>query len=289
MTIVLRSLWSILLLSGALVFANENREDSRSDSDLHTKMAFSFQKIEAGSFKMGSPLDEPDRNPNENQVNVTISKDFEIMTTEVTQSQWFDVMGYNPSHFKTEDYCGNHVTIKAEKLCPSHPSHPVERVSWTDVQSYIKKLNDMNGVSGCYGTPQDASGCYRLPTEAEWEFAARGGTTSAYSFGDGNIDGHAWYWKNSGDKTHRVGLKKANSYGLYDMSGNVFEWVQDWYASSLPGGTDPLRSLPGSYYRVIRGGSWRNGARKYLRSALRDGGRPGYEYNFVGFRLVRTL
>ena len=286
MTIVLRSLWSILLLSGALVFANENREDSRSDSDLHTKMAFSFQKIEAGSFKMGSPLDEPDRHDDEGPVDVEITKSFEIMTTEVTQSQWFDVMGYNPSHFKTEDYCGNHVTIKAEKLCPSHP---VESVSWTDIQRYIKKLNNMNGVSGCHGTPQDASGCYRLPTEAEWEFAARGGTATPYFFGNDAsfLVDYAWYWENSGERTHQVGLKKANSYGLYDMSGNVFEWVQDWYASSLHGGTDPLRSLPGSY-RVIRGGGWYDFA-QYLRSAFRNNEEPGYGYPDVGFRLVRTL
>ena len=122
MTIVLRSLWSILLLSGALVFANENREDSSSDSDLHTKMAFSFQKIEAGSFKMGSPLDEPDRYDDEGPIDVEITKSFDIMTTEVTQSQWFEIMKGNPSHFRKKAYCvDNHRVINEVGLCPNHP------------------------------------------------------------------------------------------------------------------------------------------------------------------------
>ena len=251
---------------------------------------FKLKRIPGKSFTMGSPPDESGRHRDENQVNVTISKDFEIMTTEVTQRQWFDVMGYNPSYFKNTDDCHNHVIIKAEKLCPSHP---VERVSWTDIQRYIKKLNDMNGVSGCYGTPQDAFGCYRLPTEAEWELAARGGTATSYFFGNNAslLDKYAWYGKNSRGRTHRrthrVELKKANPYGLYDMSGNAWEWVQDKYGKNLLGGTNPLHSSSRSY-RVIRGGSWSADA-QYLRSANRVSVRPGSGGNFVGFRLVRTL
>ena len=247
---------------------------------------FKLKRIPGKSFTMGSPPDESGRHRNENQVNVTISKDFEIMTTEVTQRQWFDVMGYNPSFFKDKDDCHNHVTIKGEKLCPSHP---VERVTWTDVQSYIKKLNDMNGVSGCYGTPQDTFGCYRLPTEAEWELAARGGTATPYFFGNNAslLGKYAWYRKNSGGRTYQVGLKEPNPYGLYDMSGNLWEWVQDKYGRNLPGGTDPL-PISSELGRVFRGGSWFNFARG-LRSAFRSAGGLGYRHLNVGFRLVRTL
>ena len=246
-------------------------------------VALSLKRIEAGSFTMGSPVDEAYRHSDEDQVDVRISKSFEIMRTEVTQSQWFDVMGDNPSYFKNKGDCVGHWAI-GKGLCPNNP---VESVSWNDIQRYIKKLNAAKGISGCHGTPQDASGCYRLPTEAEWEFAARGGTTSAYSFSDGILEDYAWYSRNSGDQTHPVGKLEGNPYGLFDMHGNVWEWVQDRYHRQLPGGPDPLRSSPGSH-RVFRGGSWDSFAR-YLRSAYRDRDNPGYGYYCVGFRLVRTL
>ena len=165
-------------------------------------------------------------------------------------------MGTNPSHFSN---CGGNC--------------PVESVSWEDAQEFIRKLNAMSGGER-----------YRLPTEAEWEYAARAGTRGdRYS----NLDAIAWYDGNSGGRTHPVGGKAPNEFGLYDMLGNVREWVEDWYWE-YPGGmvTDPAG--PGSgLARVNRGGSWINDA-GFCRSAYRIGFPPGYRVNFFGFRLLRT-
>ena len=195
----------------------------------------SFSRIEKDSLDMRSRLDQLSYLGDDHQKRVTISKSFDIMITEVTQMQWFLVMGYNPSQFKTPKDCDNHVNINGEGLCPRNP---VEGVSWNRVQEYIKKLNDSHGLSGCEGTPKDSEGCYRLPTEAEWRLAARGNTTTAYSFGDesSRLGDYAWYWENSGKKTHPVGLKQPNPYGLYDVHGNVWEWVQDNYSESCLSG-----------------------------------------------------
>ena len=248
-------------------------------------LSASFQKIERGSFTMGSPSSENNRDSDEGQRQVAISKSFDIMTTEVTQMQWFLVTGSNPSRFKKPEDCDNHININGEGVCPNNP---VERVSWNDVQTYITKLNDSLGLSGCHGAPTDSKGCYRLPTEAEWEYATRGKTTSSYSFGSSSssLGDYAWYYSNSDNKTHPVGLKRANPYGLYDVHGNVWELVQDKYNGTLPGGNDPLHTASGSN-RVIRGGSWLISARR-LRSAFRNYGSPDGRGNHVGFRLVRT-
>jgi len=228
-----------------------------------------FVLIPAGTFSMGSPPNEPGRGSNETLHQVTISKPFYMQTTLVTQGQWKKVKGGNPSNFKK---CGDDC--------------PVENVSWNDVQDFIKKLNQLEGDNK-----------YRLPTEAEWEYAARAGTTTPFFTGnclstdEANYDGNypltdCPKGKFRG-KTVRVGSFTANAWGLYDMHGNVFEWCQDWYGD-YPSGevTDPSGPSAGSG-RVLRGGHWRTHAR-YCRSAYRDAITPDSRNDIVGFRLVMT-
>jgi formylglycine-generating enzyme required for sulfatase activity len=192
---------------------------------------------------------------------VHISKAFYLGKHEVTQGQWQAVMGTNPSNLKGD------ATL------------PVENVSWENVQAFIHQLNAKEG-----GTK------YRLPTEAEWEYAARAGTTTAYSFGDDQrqLGEYGWYSENSGSNTHLVGQKKPNAWGLYDMHGNIWEWVQDWYAPYDPAGSavDPPGPSSGSV-RGFRGGSW-SGDPGYCRSASRNRAKPDGHGDFLGFRLLRT-
>ena len=217
-------------------------------------MKYEFVKIPAGEFDMGSNNGEDEEMPVRK---VRISRSFQLGKYPVTQEQWKAVMGNNPSSFEGA-------------------SRPVEQVSWDDVQEFLDKLN----------RPSDGFE-YRLPTEAEWEYAARAGTT-----GDDlvNLGEMGWYVANSGDETHPVGEKKPNAWGLYDMQGNVYEWVQDWYDSEYYGSrpnpdTDPSGPASGSL-RVVRGGTWSYPA-QYCRSAYRFRDRPGYRFNALGFRLLR--
>jgi formylglycine-generating enzyme required for sulfatase activity len=193
---------------------------------------------------------------------VTIPKSFYMSKYEVTQKQWCEVMGSNPSNFNGDDL-------------------PVENVSWDDVQKFIQKIND-----------KEETDKYRLPSEAEWEYAARAGITSRYSFGEdeSELANYAWYAKNSGNRTHPVGQKKPNSWGLYDMHGNVWEWVQDeWHDSydGAPSDGSAWEDGDGTF-RVVRGVSWRFDAR-YHRSAYRTGFDPDNRINALGFRLLQEL
>lgn len=230
-----------------------------------------FAKIQGGSFIMGSPASEEGRYDDETEHEVTVS-DFYLGKTQVTQKQWREIMGSNPSHFKNCDEC------------------PIENVSWNDAQVFIVTLKEKTGLK------------FRLPTEAEWEYAARGGhasirlsnlkstATNMYT-GSNNLDEVGWYNKNSNSKTHPVAAKKPNELGLYDMSGNIWEWCQDWYGRKYydeckkKGTVDnPTGSQSGSD-RVLRGGSWYGGARN-CRSAYRSLAGPGYCNDGIGFRLV---
>ena len=251
-----------------------------------------FQAIPVGKFMMGSPSDEEGRLNDEEgasgeQVQVHITRAFEMMAMEVTQGQWFEIMKNNPSRYNQEEHCDNHQVVDGIHLCPDNP---VEGVSWSDIQNFATKLNQKEKLVGCDGSPNSGKGCYRLPTEAEWEYAARGGTKTAYSFGDMAEDlvDYGWYGANSDRQTHEVGQLKANPFGLYDMHGNVWEWVQDGYVEKLPGGNNPFQPpVADGVFHVVRGGSWFHLAQD-LRSAFRKGVYPNNRYNNIGFRLVRT-
>ena len=184
---------------------------------------------------------------------------FRIGKFDVTQGQYQRIMGSNPSHFSS---CGDDC--------------PVEKVSWDDAQAFISKLNGQTGKQ------------YRLPTEAEWEYACRSGGKNEEYCGGNNIDAVAWYKGNSGEKTHPVGQKQPNGLGIYDMSGNVWQWVQDWYGSDYPSsGNNPQGASSGSG-RVIRGGSWSDDA-GHVRAARRLNYSPVYRNGFLGFRLASPV
>ena len=199
---------------------------------------------------------------------MTISKGFWMGKYEVTQGQYAAVMGTNPSHFKGDT------------------NLPVENVSWVDATNFCAKLTEQERQAG--RLPDGY--VYRLPTEAEWEYACRAGTTTRFSFGDDpdftGVGEYAWYVENSGGKTHPVGQKKPNPWGLYDMHGNLWEWCLGWYTFSLPGGsvTDPKGPSSGSD-RVFRGGCWLDYAWD-CRSAFRSGRYPGSRLIRIGFRPV---
>jgi formylglycine-generating enzyme required for sulfatase activity len=247
------SLLSLFLSGGA--YSVQAAEKTYTNS-----IGMEFILIPAGSFTMGADKNfeaaDDDETP---QHRVSISKPFYLGKYEVTQAQWTAVMGSNPSNFKDR-------------------SNPVEHVSWDDVQVFIRRLNQQEGHNR-----------YRLPTEAEWEYAARAGSTGAYSFGDDadSLGRYGWYGGNSGGKTHPVGQKEPNAWGLYDMHGNVFEWVQDWYGTGYYSNSpvnDPGGPSSGSF-RVIRGGGW-NFIAQGCRSGLRFNYSPAYRHFIIGFRLA---
>ena len=216
-------------------------------------------EIPAGSFDMGSNTGETDERPVHR---VTITKPFAIGKTEVTQEQWHAVMRNNPSNFST---CGD--------TCP------VEQVSWNDAQEFIQKLNAKTGKQ------------YRLPTEAEWEYACRAGAQQEYC-GSDNFDSVAWNSFNSGsfffNTPHPVATKQANAFGLYDMSGNVWEWVEDSYHENYTGAPVDGSAWRDGSMHVLRGGSWGKDA-KFGRAAVRSKFGPNYRDFSYGFRLARTL
>ena len=220
-------------------------------------VSFKMIRVDGGTFTMGATSEQgSDADDDEKPAHQVTLSSYHIGETEVTQALWEAVMGSNPSNFKG----GN---------------RPVDQVSWDDCQAFISKLNAMTGKT------------FRLPTEAEWEFAARGGNRSkGYKYSGGNTFSNvAWYVDNSGDETHDVKTKSPNELGLYDMSGNVREWCQDWkgdYSSSSQ--TNPTGPSSGSY-RVCRGGSW-GGYAGDCRVSRRYSYAPDFRLDYLGLRLA---
>ncbi|CAK8715944.1 Formylglycine-generating enzyme, required for sulfatase activity, contains SUMF1/FGE domain [Candidatus Electrothrix laxa] len=242
----------------AFVSATKNDRSTLRQGDTMTDstIGMEFVFVPEDCFQMGSSPDEKGRDDDEGPVHEVCVDGFWMGKYEVTQGQWKKIMGDNPAKFQKGD------------------KYPVEQVSWEDVQKFITQLKKRSGKE------------YRLPTEAEWEYAARAGSSYKYSGGD-NLNAVAWYGENSGSSTHSVGQKKANAFGLYDMSGNVWEWCADWYgekyyASNVKNNPTGLSS--GSD-RVIRGGGWGDNPGG-VRSANRDRSSPVRRYDVLGFRLA---
>lgn len=212
--------------------------------------------VDGGTFRMGATSEQGSEISDEKPVHSVTLSGYYIGKTEVTQALWQAVMGSNPSYFEGDDL-------------------PVEQVSWDDCQEFIRKLNSLTGQN------------FRLPTEAEWEFACRGGNNSrGYKYSGSNyIDNVAWYDGNSGDKTHPVATKSPNELGIYDMSGNVWEWCADWYGDYSSGRQTNPKGPYGGSGRVGRGGSWSISAWGCRSSGRGYGSPPGRSYG-LGLRLA---
>ena len=216
-------------------------------------------KIPAGSFMMGSEENDPSAYDSEKPQHQVTLHEFYLGKYPITQEQYQAVMGNNPSHFK------------------DNPKNPVERVSWDEAKAFCKKVYDITGKK------------VRLPTESEWEYACRAGTQTCYYFGssENQLESYAWYDKNSGSKTHPVGQKKPNAWGLYDMHGNVWEWCEDKWHDNYRGAPDDEKPWiqGGKTFRVLRGGCWDNSARG-CRSSYRPWGDPIPWNHDYGFRIA---
>ena len=234
-----------------------NTSSTNSLSTELNKLINNMVYVSGGTFTMGGTSEQgSDAYDNEKPTHSVTLSSYYICKYEVTQALWRAVMGSNPSNFIGDNL-------------------PVEQVSWDDCQTFINRLNSYTGRN------------FRLPTEAEWEFAARGGNYNRhYKYSGSNyISDVAWYGDNSGNRTHPVGTKQANELGLYDMSGNVWEWCSNWYGSySSYSQNDPTGPNSGSD-RVDRGGSW-GGSARYCRSSYRGNLTPGYRFSNLGLRLV---
>ena len=260
----------IFAVTAFFVFSRDEKEETWRNSEEVARgevftetftvnaVQFKMVRVKGGTFQMGATSEQgSDADDDEYPVHSLTLSDYYIGQTEVTQELWEAVMGSNPSNFTGDNQC------------------PVERVSWNDCQKFIEKLNRLTGKN------------FRLPTEAEWEYAARGGNKSkGYKYsGSNDADAVAWYGKNSGSKTHPVATKQSNELGLYDMSGNVWEWCQDWYGDYTSRSQNNPKGANTGSYRVLRGGSWSDFARS-VRVSFRGLNTPDYRDYDYGLRLA---
>ena len=256
----------VLVLFYLLALLDQAR--AQAPKEITNSIGMKLVLIPKGTFMMGSPESEEGRQKDETQHEVTISKDYYLGVYEVTQAQYEKVMGKNPSYFQ------------GPKVGNENADLPVENVSWDDTVEFCKKLSDL---------PEEkkAGRLYRLPTEAEWEYACRAGSKTAYAFDDeeGLLPEYGWFKRNSSDRTHTVGLLEPNAWGLYDMHGNVWEWCSDWYGAYPNGAvSDPVGPLKGSF-RVLRGGCWIVEA-ALCQSAGRRCNFPSGSGSYYGFRVA---
>ena len=258
---------TICIVIGLLLFVTTGY--CQNDNFIIKEINLEMIKCPAGGFMMGSPKEELKRDSFENLHKVTISKDFYIGTYEITQKQYKSIVGQNPSYFK-------------------NPNSPVENVSWKDANNFCDKLNSK------YKDLLPENYKFALPTEAQWEYACRAGTTTTFNNGKNlskeyghcpNLDEVAWY---SGNSSYPVGMKKPNSWGIFDMHGNVFEWCRDGYRE-YPNGEviDPIGEIDSSD-RILRGGSWRNHTGN-CRSAYRFSANIDECSEYYGFRIALVV
>ena len=226
-------------------------------TDPVTGMAFVW--VPGGCYQIGCGSWTDNCDGDEKPVHEVCLDGFWMGKYEVTQGQWEKVMGDNPSNFKKGS------------------GYPVEQVSWNDCQKFIDRLNGKSGGRQKFG----------LPTEAQWEYACRSGGEPEKYAGDGDVDRVAWYSSNSGSTTHEVGTKAPNGLGIYDMSGNVYEWCEDWYGNYSSGSQKNPTGPAGGSIRLSRGGSWSDVSR-YVRCGNRFDALPDFRYGGLGFRLMRT-
>ena len=279
----MQKIYNIMLALSIMMFIISCSDDSNSVQADKTVKG-NLVLIPAGPFSLGNTGSYEGEYDEKPPVTIIISKPFYISKYEITQQQYKAVMGNNPSEFKGDNL-------------------PVEQVSWYDALNFCNALSQSEGLTPCYtinGTKVtsdfEANG-YRLPTEAEWEYAAKAGTKTDFYSGkltysgnspiDPNLDKIAWYSANSSNTTHPVGQKAPNAFGLYDMSGNVWEWCKDWYGQDYyktSPATNPKGPTNGGN-RVLRGGSW-YGKATYCRVARRFDSTPSYRNRYYGFRVV---